>query len=85
MVDRRNTPLEDLVKSQLQSEEFTDHRSSHFGKNLYLKVTLPYSENSGYVKKLDIHLGSHVYSKQLFPCFVMSQELNYKNIVICLL
>ena len=31
MVDRRNTPVEDLVRSQLQSEEeFTDQRYSHF-------------------------------------------------------
>ena len=31
MVDRRNTPVEDLIRSQLQSEEeFTDQRSSHF-------------------------------------------------------
>ena len=30
-VDRRNTTVEDLVRSQLQSEEeFTDQRSSHF-------------------------------------------------------
>ena len=30
MVDRRNTPVEDLIRSQLQSEEeFTDQRSSH--------------------------------------------------------
>ena len=31
VVDRRNTPVEDLIKSQLQGEEeFTDQRSSHF-------------------------------------------------------
>ena len=31
MVDRRNTPVEDFIRSQLQSEEeFTDQRSSHF-------------------------------------------------------
>ena len=31
MVDCRNIPVEDLIKSQLQSEEeFTDQRSSHF-------------------------------------------------------
>ena len=31
MVDRRNTPVEDLIRSQLQSEEeFTEQRSSHF-------------------------------------------------------
>ena len=31
MVDHRNTPVEDLIRSQLQSEEkFTDQRSSHF-------------------------------------------------------
>ena len=31
VVDRRNMPVEDLIKSQLQSEEeFTDQRSSHF-------------------------------------------------------
>ena len=31
MVDRRNMPVEDLIRSQLQSEEeFTDQRSSHF-------------------------------------------------------
>ena len=31
MVDRRNTPVEDLIRSQFQSaEEFTDQRSSHF-------------------------------------------------------
>ena len=30
MVDRRNMPVEDLIRSQLQSEEeFTDQRSSH--------------------------------------------------------
>ena len=31
MVDRRNRPVEDLVRSQLQSEEeLTEQRSSHF-------------------------------------------------------
>ena len=31
MVDRKNTPVGDLIQSQLQSEEeFTDQRSSHF-------------------------------------------------------
>ena len=31
MVDRRNTPVEDLIRQQLQSEEeFTDQGSSHF-------------------------------------------------------
>ena len=31
MVDRRNTPDEDLIRSQLQSEEeFTDQHPSHF-------------------------------------------------------
>ena len=31
MVDRRNMPVEDLIRSQLQSEEeSTDKRSSHF-------------------------------------------------------
>ena len=31
MVDRRNMPVEDLIRSQPQSkEEFTDQRSSHF-------------------------------------------------------
>ena len=31
MVDERNTAVEDLIRSQLQSEEeFTDQRSSHF-------------------------------------------------------
>ena len=31
MVDYRNTPVEDLIRSQLQGEEeFTDQRSSHF-------------------------------------------------------
>ena len=31
MVDRRNTPVEDFIRSQLQSEEdITDERSSHF-------------------------------------------------------
>ena len=31
VVDRRDMPLEDLIRSQLQSEEeFTDQRSSHF-------------------------------------------------------
>ena len=31
VVDRRNMPVEDLIRSQLLSEEeFTDQRSSHF-------------------------------------------------------
>ena len=31
VVDRRNMPVEDLIRSQLQSkEEFTDQRSSYF-------------------------------------------------------
>ena len=30
MVDRWNMPVEDLIRSQLQSEKFTDQRSSHF-------------------------------------------------------
>ena len=31
MVDRRNMSVEDLIRSQLKSEEkFTDQRSSHF-------------------------------------------------------
>ena len=31
MVDRRNTPVEDLIRSQVQrEEEFIDQRSSHF-------------------------------------------------------
>ena len=30
MVDRKNMSVEDLIRSQLQSEEFTDQRSSHF-------------------------------------------------------
>ena len=31
MADRRNMPVEDLIRSQLQSdEEFTEQRSSHF-------------------------------------------------------
>ena len=31
MIDRRNMPVEDLIRSQLQSEEkFTEQRSSHF-------------------------------------------------------
>ena len=31
MVDRRNMPVEDLIRSKLQSEEeLTDQRSSHF-------------------------------------------------------
>ena len=31
MVDRRNKPVEDLIRSQFQSEEeFTDQCSSHF-------------------------------------------------------
>ena len=31
MIDRRNMPVEDLIKSQLQNEEeFTDQRLSHF-------------------------------------------------------
>ena len=31
VVDRRNMPVEDLIRSQLQSgEEFIDQRSSHF-------------------------------------------------------
>ena len=31
MVNRRNTPVEDLIRSQIQSEEeFSDQRSSHF-------------------------------------------------------
>ena len=31
MVDRRNMPVEDVIRSQLQSEEeFTDQHSSHF-------------------------------------------------------
>ena len=31
MVDCRNTPIEDLIRSLFQSEEeFTDQRSSHF-------------------------------------------------------
>ena len=38
MVDRRNTPVEDLIRSQLQSEgEFTDYRSSYF--KLWMAVT----------------------------------------------
>ena len=37
MVDRRNTPVEKLIRSQLQSEEeFTDQHSSHF--KLYTAV-----------------------------------------------
>ena len=36
MVDRRNMPVEDLIRSQLQSEEeFTDQRSSHFTQALH--------------------------------------------------
>ena len=35
MIDRRNTVIEDLIGSQLQSEEeFTDQRSSHFKRSI---------------------------------------------------
>ena len=38
MVDRRNTPVEDLFRSQLQSEEeFTDQRFSHIEVNFTKK------------------------------------------------
>ena len=31
LIDRKDTPVEELVRSKLQSEEeFTDQRSSHF-------------------------------------------------------
>ena len=43
MVDRKSMPVEDLIRSQLQSEEeFTDQRSSHFKlrKALYFKLLL---------------------------------------------
>ena len=30
MVDRRDMPVEDLIRPQLQDEEFTNQRSSHF-------------------------------------------------------
>ena len=40
MVDRRNMPVEDLIRSQLQpEEEFTDQRSSHF--KLCIAVNAP--------------------------------------------
>ena len=39
MVDRRNTPVEDFIRPQLQSkEEFIDQRSSHF--KLYIAVDI---------------------------------------------
>ena len=40
MADHRNMPVEDLIRSQLQSEEeFTDQRSSHF-KLCIAKITV---------------------------------------------
>ena len=39
VADHRNMPVEDLIRSQLQSEEeFTDQRSSHF-KLCIAKIT----------------------------------------------
>ena len=41
MVNHRNTPVEDLIRSQVQSKEkFTDQRSSH------LKLCTPVRESS---------------------------------------
>ena len=66
MIDRRNRPVEDLIRSQLQSEEeFTDQRSS------YVKLCSP----KGPVKLIQrvkiAHSFLHVMSK-LFHSIILS-------------
>ena len=66
MVDRKNMPVEDFVRSQLQSEEdLTDQRSSHFKPCIIEKF-----HNSNHCKKsaasFDLPIGTVMTKLKLF-------------------
>ena len=64
MVDRRNITVEDLLRSQLQSEEeFTDQRSSHF--KLCIAVNLK-SLQKKISPSFDLPFGTVMTKLQLF-------------------
>ena len=64
MVDRMNTAVEDLIRSQLQSEEeFTDQRSSYF--KLYTAVNFK-SMQKKICPKFDLPFGTVVTKLKLF-------------------
>ena len=78
MVDRRNMPVEDLIRSQLQSEEeITDQRSSHFKlciavnfKSLYKKSApsfdLPFGTVMTKLKLFHVVERKMYYARQTF-------------------
>ena len=79
MVDRRNMPAEDLIRSQLQSEEeFTDQRSSHFKlciavnfKSVWKKSAPSFDSPFGTVMtKLELF---HVVEKKMYH----ARKINY--------
>ena len=64
MVDRRNTPVEDIIMSQLQSEEeFTDQRSSHF--KLFIVVKFK-SLRKKFVPSFDLPFDTVMINLKLF-------------------
>ena len=64
MIDRRNMPVEDLIRSQLQSEEeFTDQRSSHF--KLCVTVSFKSLEKKS-VPRIDILFDTVITKLNLF-------------------
>ena len=66
MVDRRNTLVEDLIKSQLQSEEeFTDQRSSDFKLCTAVNFKSLWKKS---VRRFDLPFGTIMTCKlKLFP------------------
>ena len=64
MVDRRNMPVEDLIRSMLQSEEeFADRRSSHF--KLFIAVNFK-SLQKKTVPSFDLSFGTVMIKLKLF-------------------
>ena len=64
MVDRRNMPVEDLIRLQLKSEEeFTDQRSSHF--KLFLAVNFKSLQKKS-APSFDLPFGTVMIELKLF-------------------
>ena len=64
MVDRKNTPVEDLIRSQLWSEEeFTDQRSSQFKQCVAVNFKSPWKKN---LPQADLPFGTVLTNLKLF-------------------
>ena len=64
MVDRRNMPVEDLIRSQLQSEEeFTDQRSSHFKRCIAVNFKSSWEKST---PSFDLPFGTFMTKLKLF-------------------